>query len=204
MKTSLTGALAALACLGMVAQPALAAGPAAPTAVPNVKLTDAGALKGRVADGSGRPMAEQTVSVVKAGKLVAQASTDAQGVYAVEGVAPGSYVLSVGNKAAHVRVWDAQAAPAKSMNEAVLMAGDAVRGQYADPSCPPGGYEGGGFFGGIDFITLATVGSAVTAAVLAGIAVSEINDANDSIDQLNERIDDLEGELGNGGGAVTP
>ena len=211
MKTSLNGALAALACLGMIAQPALAAGPAvaaAPT-VANVKLTDAGVLKGRVADGNGRPMAEQTVNLVKAGHAVAQVKTNAEGAFAMAKIVPGSYVLSVGQKAADVRVWDAVAAPPQSMNEALLLAGDApVRGQYCENGCPPGGCQcgggGGGFFGGLDFITLATVGAAVTAAVLAGVAVSEANDTNDSIAQFEERFDDLDDRLDNIAGTVSP
>ena len=194
MKTHLSGALVALACCGMIAQPALAAGPAAGPAptVPNIKLTDAGVLKGRVADGTGRPMAEQAVTLVKSGKAVATATTQADGTFAVAKVVPGTYVLSVDNKAAEVRVWDALAAPPKSMNEALLLAGDeSVRGQYGPGACPPD-VGGGGFFGGLDFITLATVGSAVTAAVLAGVAVSEINDANDSIDRLEDRLDEID------------
>ena len=199
MKTQLNGALVALACLGMIAQPALAAGPTVAPAVPNVKLTDAGQLNGRVADGNGRPMADQTVSLIKAGHVVAQANTNADGVFAVAKVVPGTYVLSVDQKAAEVRVWEAVTAPPTSMNEALLLAGDApVRGQYCENGCPPGGCNcggGGGFFGGLDFITLATVGSAVTAAVLAGVAVSEINDTNDAITDIEDRLDTIGGQV---------
>ena len=190
MKTRLNGALAALAVAGMICQPALAAQPASAPAVPNVKLTDAGALKGRAVDAAGKPMAGQTVELRKAGAVAAKVATGAQGAFVMPKVAPGTYVLAIGPKAAEIRVWEPGVAPAKSLNEALVMAGDpTVRGQqYCPEDCPPGG---GGFFGGLDCITLVTVGSAVTAAVLAGVAVSEINDTNDAVSQLQDDVDGL-------------
>ena len=190
MKMNLKGALTAIACLGMIAQPALANGPvtSARQTVPNVRLSDAGTLNGRTIDATGKPLTQQTVELRKSGQVVAKATTGENGTFSVPRVVPGAYVLAVGTKAAEVRVWETATGPPKSLSEAVRLAGDApVRGQYCQNGCPPGACtcgSGGGFFGGLDVISLTTLGASVTAAVISGIALSEVNDANDKLDQI--------------------
>ena len=53
-------------------------------------------LKGRVTDASGAAISGSTVAIREMGGLASRQTTNEQGVYRFEDLAPGSYALSIG------------------------------------------------------------------------------------------------------------
>jgi hypothetical protein len=57
--------------------------------------TSEGAVEGVVADGEGKPLASARIQLINAaGKVVAQAQSDAHGIFSIGGVAAGSYTVT--------------------------------------------------------------------------------------------------------------
>jgi len=174
--------VAAPQCLLHAGEKPAAAKKAAPK-VADVSLTQNGALAGAVVSEAGKPVDGAIVTLTKEGKAVAKTTTNAQGKFALASVKSGSYELKAGQTTRLVRLWNADVAPPASAPKATLVMDSTVRAQngYNDPNCPPEPYYEAG---GLDFISLATVGVAT-----AGLAVGIVNQAD--LNDLNDKIDDL-------------
>ena len=104
--------------------------------------------------------------------------------FAIAGVRGGAHDLSVGATTTSVRLWKNGTAPVGSV-ESLVFAGDenVVRGQacdeYGNPcnTCPPPSSG----FGLIDVVTLAMVGTSVTALVFAIETQNDIDDLEDML-----------------------
>lgn len=180
----LKAAAVSLACLGLVVSPTglLADGPAptvkAKTAqkprVIDVAMVKADTFFGQVVDGQGKPMANSTVSLRQGKNEVARTVSNKEGLFVVKNIHAGTYTVVAGEGGGIYRLWAENTAPPKALQKAVVIAekGITVRGQW----------------GGLDAITLITVGGAVTAAVLSGINLDKTNDLEDKIDQIAKSL----------------
>lgn len=173
---TLTHAAVVLACCGMMIprQVAVAAAPSRP-AVPDVAMSAGGKLTGAVVTRQGKSLDGAVVVISQVGEPIAKTTTDAKGVFAVAGLRGGVYQLHVGGQETTVRAWTAEAAPPAARTQAVLVTGEAVRGQ--DP------------FMGMDVITLWTLGASTGALIVAAINQSDINDLEDQLDDIEEKLD---------------
>lgn len=134
---------AAVACFGMLVQPALAGAPVAASApaVADIALADGGLFVGKVVNAQGAPLAKVAVSMQQAGQEVATTVTDEKGVFAVQGLRGGLYqVVSEGGVVSY-RLWAANTAPPAANQSALIVTGDAiVNGQYGPPAGPAHGH----------------------------------------------------------------
>ncbi len=168
------GAAVVLACCGLLlpSEACVAAGKTPQPKPTDVALTKAGSLNGAVFSPEGKLIDGATVVISQGENVITRTNTNQDGKFSAPEMKPGVYQVSVGERAANIRVWSAQSAPPKAHQQAVLVTGTpVVRGQY------------NGFFG-LDTITLVTVAAATTAAVLAGINHNSINDLEDKVDRL--------------------
>lgn len=178
----LKAAAVSMACLGIVCPQAelSAAGPqASATSVKSVKkslvadvaLGKSGKLSGMVVDSQGIALDGAIVSVRQGKQEVAKAITDKQGRFEAPNLKGGVYHIVAGQGGGLYRFWSEKTAPPIAKAEALVVSGNQiVRAQY----------------GGLDVITLTTIGASVTAAVLAGLTLSEVNDLDDKVDRLAE------------------
>ncbi len=151
--------------------------------VADVSLTQNGALAGAVVSEAGQPVDGAIVTLTKEGKPVAKTTTNSQGRFALASVKSGSYELKAGHTTRLVRLWNSDVAPPASAEKATLVMDTTVRAQngYNDPNCPPEPYYEAG---GIDFISLATVGVATAGLAVGIVNQSDLNDIKDDIDKL--------------------
>ncbi|MEQ9409000.1 MAG: carboxypeptidase-like regulatory domain-containing protein [Fuerstiella sp.] len=149
--------------------------------IKDVELSQEGVLYGQIYSSQGQVVPNAVVQLRYQGAAVAAARSNTQGQFAISGVRGGAHEVVVGPLRSPVRLWAVGAAP-KSATKGIVVAIDetVVRGQdvYCEPgdACAP---TSG--FGMLDVITLATVGAAVGALVVA-------------IDN-NNKLDDLEAAL---------
>lgn len=163
----LSGAFVALATVGMlIPQQAMASAPVKKSAFTDIRLNEQGQLVGQAVNGSGAAMTGAKIELRKNGVVSSTVQTNEQGVFAIAAVKPGNYQLSIGERSANVRVWKGETAPPSALPQALLLVGEPVRGQYFD---------------GLDFISLVTVGAAVTAAVVSIVNLKETNDIKDQL-----------------------
>lgn len=148
--------------------------------IKDVELSKEGVLYGQVYTPQGQVVPNAVVQLRYQGTAVAAARCNPEGQFAISGVRGGAHEVVVGPLRNPVRLWAEGAAP-KSATKGMIVAIDEtiVRGQdvYCEPGCEP--TPAG--FGMLDVITLATVGAAVGALVVA-------------IDN-NNKLDDLEAAL---------
>jgi len=127
---------AALACFGMLIQPTLAGAPIAESApaVADVALGNGGVFVGKVVNAQGAPLAKVAVSMQQSGHEVATTTTDAEGVFAVQGLRGGLYqVVSEGGVVSY-RLWAPNTAPpAANQSALIVTGGEIVNGQYGPP-----------------------------------------------------------------------
>ena len=179
----LKAAAVSLACLGMVVTPTnlLADGPAplpkAKTAKPqviDVAMVKADTFVGQVVNAQGKPVENSIVSLRQGKNEIARTISGENGMFAVKNVHAGTYTVVAGQGGGVYRLWAENTAPPKALQKAVVIAekGVTVRGQW----------------GGLDAITLITVGGAVTAAILSGINLDKNNDIEDQLDQLSKSL----------------
>ncbi|MEN0111485.1 MAG: carboxypeptidase-like regulatory domain-containing protein [Planctomycetota bacterium] len=160
---------AALACVGMIAQPSLATAPVASPAVADVALADGGVFVGKVVNGQGAVMADTTVSLQQAGQQIATAKTNEEGVFAVQGLRGGLYQVVADNGVVSYRLWAPNTAPPAANQSALIVTGDAVvSGQQY-------GQQGGGVLRWMRENPL-LVGAGVAAAIAIPIAVDDDDD----------------------------
>jgi hypothetical protein len=121
---------AAAACLGMVLPPtALASSPIAPTG--DVALRSGGLLVGQVVDAQGVAKAGTLVSIRQGEQEVVRTTSDANGVFAAQGLRGGQYQLFTEDGSCACRLWAADTAPPNARPAALVVSGnDVVRGQY--------------------------------------------------------------------------
>ncbi|MBX3441325.1 MAG: carboxypeptidase regulatory-like domain-containing protein [Planctomyces sp.] len=167
--------LAVLAGFGLVApQSALRAGekPARPV-VADVALDESGALAGAVVSSAGAPVDGAVVTLNQQGKAIARTTTDLDGGFALADVKSGIYELKAGPSQKMVRVWHADAAPPAAREHAVLVVDNTVRGQDEY-------YE----LGGLDWISIASLGVGAAGLAVAIVNQSDLNDIQDKLDKL--------------------
>lgn len=135
---------AALACFGMLIQPALAGAPVVESApvVADIALSEGGVFVGKVVTAQGAPLGNVSVSLQQSGREVATTTSDAEGVFAVQGLRGGLYqVVSEGGMVSY-RLWAPNTAPPAANQSALIVTGGSViNGQYGPPTapCPPTG-----------------------------------------------------------------
>jgi hypothetical protein len=169
--------VAAPQCALQAGEKPAAARKAAPKAA-DVKLSQNGALAGAVVSETGKPVDGAMVVLTKEGKPVAKTTTNGQGKFALASVKSGSYELRAGHTTRLVRLWNSDVAPPASAEKAtVVMDSTTVRAQdgYTDPY-----YEAGG----IDFLTLATLGVGTAGLAVGIVNQSDLNDIQDDIDNV--------------------
>jgi len=182
--TLLTKVASIAVCFGVLLSGPVMAG--SKSVIKDVELTKSGTLYGQVFTSQGQAVPNALVQLKHQGKPVAAAKTNPQGRFAISGVRGGAHEVVVGAVHSPVRLWSTGSAPRNATTGIVVAAEETViRGQdvYCD-ACPPGGQCdscGPAGFGMLDVITLATVGAAVGALVVA-------------IDN-NNKLEDLEAAL---------
>lgn len=169
-------AAAALACVGMLVQPALAASPVAVPAAPavaDVALADGGLFTGKVVNAQGAPIAKTNVSLQQAGHEVAKTVTNEDGVFAVQGVRGGLYqVVSEGGVVSY-RLWAPNTAPPAANQTAMVVTGEAIlNGQYM-PGCETG--HGGGALAWVRNHPL-LVAAGIATAIAVPLAIADDDD----------------------------
>lgn len=127
---------AALACFGMVAGPqiAFAATPAGSTQAVQATATDVALhgdmLAGQLVNAQGAPLAGAKVTVSQGNWAVAEATTNAEGIFAVHKLKGGVYTVDAAGTQGIYRVWTANTAPPAAKPAILMVHGDAARGQF--------------------------------------------------------------------------
>jgi len=167
--------LAAVACLGMACPPsAFAAQPAGNAK--DIQLRPGGVLVGQVLDQQGAAQAGTTVSVQSGDQEIVRTTTDANGIFAAQGLRGGQYQIVTEFGQSDCRLWAADTAPPAATDAAVVVTGqEVVRGQW--------GYEGAGgrwlnWVRSHPYITAGIVAAAV--ATPLAIAASDDDDGPNS------------------------
>jgi hypothetical protein len=98
--------------------------------IADVSLVEDGILQGQVVNGNGVAQAHVPVTVAHGNDVVATATTNQNGQFAVHGMKGGVYVVSAQGSAGVIRAWAPRTAPPSAVNGILLVPGDqAVRGQ---------------------------------------------------------------------------
>ncbi|MEZ5942445.1 MAG: carboxypeptidase-like regulatory domain-containing protein [Planctomycetaceae bacterium] len=165
-----------MACCGLLVPGGLsAATPQAASPNRDITLTATGSLRGSVVNGEGHAIDGATVLLHQHGKEVARTVTRVDGSFEVVGLRNGVYELAAGTQVTPVRLWSAEVAPPASRDQAVLVVGgNVVRGQDMGIPFAPGG---------LDLITLWTLGASTGALVLTAVNQADINDIQDKLDK---------------------
>lgn len=137
-RNSLCTLAAATACLGLVLPPGALANdaghpqPADGTLrVVDVALRNGGLLVGQVVDPQGMPQANAVVAIRYADREVVRTTTDADGVFAAQGLRGGQYQLTTDGGQSICRLWAVDTAPPAARQTALIVKGDQlVRGQF--------------------------------------------------------------------------
>jgi hypothetical protein len=174
--------LAAIGCIGMVCPPsALAAEPG--TTARDVALRPGGVLVGQVMNQQGAARANSPVAILQNEQQVVLTQTDANGVFAAQGLRGGQYQIVTSDGQCFCRLWAPDTAPPAAADSALVVTGqDVVRGQWVQP---PNGYSPvswGADYGGrwLDWVRshpYITAGI-VAAAIAAPLAVAASDDNN--------------------------
>lgn len=183
--TILAKAASVAVCFGILLSSTASAFEGGPSPVArDVELTGDGTLYGQIYTSEGRVVENAPIELRYQGTTVARATTGANGSFAIAGVRGGAHDLSVGSTTTSVRLWKNGTAPVGSV-ESLVFAGDenVIRGQAYDESgnpcntCPPPSSG----FGLIDVVTLAMLGTSVTALVFAIETQNDIDDLEDML-----------------------
>jgi hypothetical protein len=158
----------------------------------DVALDADGALRGTVVDGSGNPLALQTVQLFQDQQMLNRVVTNANGRFALPSMRGGVYTLSCGNHVGLYRLWAPNTAPPRAESALVLFGSQVVRGQSCTPDAPCGAAgcgtcggrhaKPGHFIGGFSLPSIHpvqflknpwTIGAAIGAAVAIPIALHD-------------------------------
>jgi hypothetical protein len=98
--------------------------------VADVRLTDEGALSGKLVDPSGQPLGRQMIVLHQAGRALARAETDTKGDFLFSKVRGGVYQMRIDTRAVSCRVWARDVAPPVARDRLLIVTGTPiVRGQ---------------------------------------------------------------------------
>lgn len=176
----------------------------APAAI-DVALAKEGTVSGQVLGADKKGVANVPVSIRQGKDEVAKAMTDKDGRFEAKNLKGGVYMITSSSGYGLFRFWAPKSAPPSAHEEVLLMekavvvraqgpsdSGEVMYDQNGQPycrvhvvddgamvtddSCPPVGSNG---CCGLDCCTMLLLGAAVTAAVLAGIALHEIEEDED-------------------------
>ncbi len=136
---------AAIACLGMMIPPSVFANtPTLAEPVADVELGAGGQFVGKVVNAQGAPIGATKVSLRQAGQEVANATTDAQGRFDVQGLRGGQYQVVAEEGSVVYRLWAPQTAPPAANKSALIVTGaDVLNGQEVGCSDTCGSTIGG-------------------------------------------------------------
>lgn len=133
-------------------------------AITDVALSSGGILAGRVVSPTGSPVSGIPVRIVNQGKIVAQASTSADGAYRFKGLRNGVHVVQTSQHTTNCRFWVGHTAPPTAHRTLAIVHDETiVRGNCNDgcnngcnDGLSPGLLLGGGLFAAAAATTLAT------------------------------------------------
>ena len=150
----------------------------------DVELTADGTLIGQVINTEGKLRPGTEVVLKQAGVDIAQTTSDAQGNFRFPALRGGAYQIVAGGRWSYVRAWVSQTAPPSSRSQAVVVAGNVIRGQGCTVDSCTGTCGGtcaaAGRGGPMGFLLHPLViGAAVAAAIAIPLAVSN-NDKDES------------------------
>lgn len=98
----------------------------------DVELQEGGVLMGQLVDPQGQPKADAAVFLLDGNRKLAEAKTDAHGMFAFRGLRGGVYQLTGAEGIGAYRLWAPGTAPPAAQKGAMLIAGeDLVRGNLA-------------------------------------------------------------------------
>lgn len=121
--------------------------PGAVASIIDVQLSHANVFHGQVVNGQGVPQAGKDIQLLAGGRVVSQATTTADGRFAVKVSQGGIYVLKDQHAASVLRVWTAEAAPPSASNSVLMVSDQQVaRANLCDPD--HGMWIGLGLFAG--------------------------------------------------------
>lgn len=96
----------------------------------DIQLGRGGTLSGQVVNRQGQPVAQREVTLVQGEHMVARATTDERGNFAVSGLQSGVYGIQSNGRTSVHRLWTAQTAPPAAHRGVMIVSGaPAVRGQ---------------------------------------------------------------------------
>ncbi len=160
---------------------------AAPKATQQVRqgtdvVLTGGKLTGKLLNSNGKPVDGALVAVEKNGKLVGKTVTKSDGSYTVAGLSSGTHTITLADGQFPVRLWSKEAAPAAAKTQ-LTVSQTAVRGQFMDDcGCPVWG-------------NIAVGAIAVTALIVALVALDEAEEAENQNGNLQAQIQDLQDQL---------
>lgn len=103
---------------------------AAPGFLIDVRLDEAGAVRGRLLDTAGQPLAHRPIVLHTSDGMRRIAATDAAGQFVLPGVTAGIQRLTAEDAVLNCRIWTHAAAPPAAMDHVTLIADQTiVRGQ---------------------------------------------------------------------------
>jgi hypothetical protein len=169
----LQSTVATVACIGIVC-PTPAVAHESVHAAKDVALRPGGVLVGQVVDSQGAPRTGAPVVVLQNEKAVVNTQTDANGVFAAQGLRGGQYQIVTPEGQKLYRLWAADTAPPAAAETAVLVTGnEVVRGQWAPPPGPTS--YGGRWLDWVRSHPYITAG-VVAAAIATPIAIAASDD----------------------------
>ena len=166
--------LAAIACVGIVCPPrAQAAEPM--SNVRDVALRPGGVLVGQVLNPQGAIQAGSIVSIWQNDREIVSTKTDANGIFAAQGLRGGQYQIVTSDSHSLCRLWAPDTAPPAAANTALVVSGqEIVRGQWTAPMTAGASY-GGRWLDWVRSHPYITAGI-VAAAIAAPLAVAATDD----------------------------
>ena len=168
------GAVCGLLVVGVIcASTARGEGLPKPTAADDAVLTKDGAVVGRYLDDAGQPVDGAVVRLTKGTEILAEAVTDASGVFELKNVQTGAYQIQTGNTTRPVRVWTSDVAPPTAQRTLTMSSSPVIRGQLTGLGGTGNFLLIGGLIGGM------TVG------------IVEAVDANNAVESLQRQINML-------------
>jgi hypothetical protein len=173
---AIRAAVLSLATLGIcLPQPAMAIGPEVKPLVTDVALADGGLLRGQVINPqSGAGAANLPVTLRVQDQIVATATTDAAGRFAVQRLRGGVHQIIAGENQAVYRFWSPGTAPPSAQVKAIVYMQPATTSQ---PNVPVTYTDGEGGFKML-LVNPIVIGAVVATAIAVPIALNNSHSAS--------------------------